>query len=144
MKKSLVWISVLILANLFSVPLFLIPTEVDAKDIKIGIIDTYSCPPAVYAEDALNGFNLALKEINAAGVLGKKIEFTTRDEKFKPDIALNMAKELVLRQDVDILVGAINSAAALAVSEAVSKKEKVPFIVWISKSENITGKKGHR
>ena len=55
-----------------------------------------------------------------------------------------MAKELVLRADVDILVGTINSGAALAVSEAVAKKEKVPFIVWISKSENITGKKGHR
>jgi branched-chain amino acid transport system substrate-binding protein len=26
----------------------------------------------------------------------------------------------------------------------VAKREKVPFIVWISKSENITGKKGHR
>jgi branched-chain amino acid transport system substrate-binding protein len=55
-----------------------------------------------------------------------------------------MAKELVLREDVDILVGTINSAAALAVSEAVAKREKVPFIAWISKSENITGKKGHR
>jgi branched-chain amino acid transport system substrate-binding protein len=55
-----------------------------------------------------------------------------------------MAKELVLRKDVDIIVGTINSGAALAVSAAVAKKEKVPFIVWISKSENITGKKGHR
>jgi branched-chain amino acid transport system substrate-binding protein len=26
----------------------------------------------------------------------------------------------------------------------VAKKEKVPFIAWIAKSENITGKKGHR
>jgi branched-chain amino acid transport system substrate-binding protein len=60
------------------------------------------------------------------------------------DIALNMAKELVLREDVDLIVGTINSGAALAVSAAVAKKEKVPFIVWISKSENITGKKGHR
>jgi branched-chain amino acid transport system substrate-binding protein len=143
MRNYVKWIGGLILAS-FLVPLFLITNQVHAKNIKIGIIDTYSGPPAVYAEDALNGFKLALKEINAAGVLGKQIEFTTRDEKFKPDIALNMAKELVLRQEVDVLVGTINSAAALAVSEGVSKKEKVPFIVWISKSENITGKKGHR
>jgi branched-chain amino acid transport system substrate-binding protein len=51
---------------------------------------------------------------------------------------------LVLREEVDVLVGTINSGAALAVSDAVAKKEKVPFIVWIAKSENITGKKGHR
>ena len=132
------------LVGLFTISLILMPVHAQAKNIKVGIIDCYSGPPAAYGKDALNGFKLALKEINAKGVLGKKIEFTTRDTKFKVDIALNMAKELVLREDVDILVGTINSGAALAVSAAVAKKEKVPFIVWIAKSENITGKKGHR
>jgi branched-chain amino acid transport system substrate-binding protein len=122
----------------------LMPVQAQAKNIKVGIIDCYSGPAAVFGQDALNGFKLALEEINKKGELGKKIEFTTRDTKFKVDIALNMAKELVLRGDVDLLVGTINSGAALAVSEAVAKKEKVPFIVWISKSGNITGKKGHR
>jgi branched-chain amino acid transport system substrate-binding protein len=113
------------------------------RPIKVGIIDTYSGPPAVYAEDALNGFKLALEEINKEGVLGTTIEYTTRDEQFKPDVALSMAKELVLNEQVDLLVGTINSAAALAISE-YAKEEKVPFIVWISKSEKITGEQGHR
>lgn len=133
-----------LLVGLCVISLMLIPAHASAKNIKVGVIDCYSGPPAVFGKDALNGFKLALKEINAEGVLGKKIEYTTRDTKFKVDIALNMAKELVLREDVDVLVGTINSGAALAVSEAVAKREKVPFIVWISKSENITGKKGHR
>ena len=133
-----------LMMGLLTIILILMPVHAQAKNIKVGIIDCYSGPPAVYGEDALNGFKLGLQEINKKGVLGKKIEFTTRDTKFKVDLALNMAKELVLREDVDILVGTINSGAALAVSEAVAKKEKVPFIVWISKSENITGKKGHR
>jgi len=60
------------------------------------------------------------------------------------DLALSMAKELVMREDVDVIVGTINSGAAMAVSEAIAKKEKVPFITWISKSERITGEKGHR
>jgi branched-chain amino acid transport system substrate-binding protein len=111
--------------------------------IKIGIIDTYDGPPAVFANDALNGFKLALGEINKTGVLGKKVEFTTRDDKWKVDIALSMAKELIMREKVDVVVGTINSSVALAVSDYV-KEEKVPFIVWISKSEQITGSKGHR
>ena len=123
---------------------FTSPLNCAAKPIKVGIIDCYSGPPAVYGKDALNGFKLALKEINKKGVLGRKIEFTTRDTKFKVDLALNMAKELVMRENVDVLVGTINSGAAMAVSDAVAKKEKVPFIVWISKSERITGEKGHR
>jgi branched-chain amino acid transport system substrate-binding protein len=135
---------VAMLVGLFAISFILMPAHAQAKNIKVGVIDCYSGPAALFGEDALNGFKLALEDINAKGVLGKKIEFTTRDTKFKVDLALNFAKELVLRENVDILVGTINSGAALAISEAVAKKEKVPFIAWISKSENITGKKGHR
>jgi len=113
------------------------------RTIKVGILDTYSEPPAVYGNDALNGFKLALNDINKKGVLGTKIEFTTRDDKFKVDIGLSMAKELVMMEKVDLIVGTINSAVSLAVSDYV-KGEKVPFIVWISKTEKITGEKGHR
>jgi len=113
------------------------------KPIKVGIIDCYSGPPAVFGQDALNGFKLALSEINKKGVLGRKIEFTPRDTKFKVDIGLSMAKELVMRENIDLLVGSISSSVSLAVSDYV-KGEKVPFIVWISKSEKITGEKGHR
>jgi branched-chain amino acid transport system substrate-binding protein len=116
----------------------------EARNIKVGIVDTYSGPPAVYGNDALNGFKLALEEINKQGVLGGKIEFTTRDEKFKVDVALAMAKELVMRENVDVLVGTINSGASLAISEGVAKAEKIPFIVWTAKDEKITGELGHR
>jgi branched-chain amino acid transport system substrate-binding protein len=118
--------------------------QAEARNIKVGIVDTYSGPPAVYGNDALNGFKLALEEINKEGVLGGKIEFTTRDEKFKVDVGLAMAKELVMRENVDVLVGTINSAVSLAISEGVAKAEKVPFIVWTAKDEKITGELGHR
>ena len=144
MKKNMFTISWVLLVGLFSICFSIMPANALAKNIKVGVIDCYSGPAAFFGKDALNGFKLALKEINAEGVLGSKIEFTTRDSKFKVDLALNFAKELVLRENVDILVGTINSGAALAISEAVAKREKVPFIAWISKSENITGKKGHR
>ena len=113
------------------------------RPIKVGIIDTYTGPPAVYGNDALNGFKLALGEINKQGVLGGKIEFTNRDDKFKVDIGLSMAKELVMNEKVDLLVGTINSGVSLAVSD-YAKTEKIPFIVWISKTEKLTGEKGHR
>jgi branched-chain amino acid transport system substrate-binding protein len=144
MKSNLLMKGLTLFGCLLVSTLFLLPMDAQARNIKVGIIDCYSGPPAVYAKDALNGFKLALDEINKQGVLGGKIEYTTRDTKFKVDIALNMAKELVMREGVDVIVGTINSGAALAVSAAVSAKEKVPFIVWISKSERITGEKGHR
>ena len=137
---------ILVVVPLVIVALFCSSCEKAAdieRPIKVGIIDCYSGPPAVFAKDALNGFKLALDEINKEGVLGNKIEFTTRDTKFKVDIGLSAAKELVMRENVDVLVGTISSAVAMAVSD-YCKGEKVPFIVWISKSERITGEKGHR
>ena len=124
--------------------LILLPFNASAqRPIKVGVIDTYSGPPAVFADDALNGFKLALVEINKKGVLGTKIEFTPRDDKWKVDVGLSVAKELVMRENVDLIVGTINSSVTLAISDYM-KEEKVPFIVWISKSEHITGSKGHR
>src|SRR3989304_5352746 len=137
---SIFTLMVVLLATLF----IFYSTRAEAqRTIKVGILDTYSGPPAVYGNDALNGFKVALNDINKKGVLGRKTEFTTRDDKFKVDIGLSMAKELVMMEKVALLVGTINSAVSLAVSDYV-KGEKIPFIVWISKTEKITGEKGHR
>ena len=112
--------------------------------IKVGIVDTYTGPATTYTEDVLDGFKLAVNQINAkGGVLGRKIEFTRRDDKFKPDIALEMTKDLVMREKVDILMGSTNSGGALAMSE-FARKEKIPFIVTDAKSDKITGERGHR
>jgi branched-chain amino acid transport system substrate-binding protein len=115
-----------------------------ADAIKVGIVDTYTGPATTFTYDVLDGFKLAIGKVNArGGVLGQKIEFVTRDEKFKPDIGLSMAKELVMKEGVDLLMGTINSATALAVSD-FAKKEKVPFLVTFAKSDKIIGEKGHR
>jgi branched-chain amino acid transport system substrate-binding protein len=115
-----------------------------ADTIKIGIVDTYTGPATSFTQDVLDGFKLAVEKINAkGGVLGKKIEYTTRDEKFKPDIGLSMAKELILKEKVDVLAGTINSGTALAVSD-LARKEKMPFFITYSKSEKLIGEKGHR
>ena len=123
---------------------FAAPPSFAQNTIKVGFVDTYSGPPSVYTFDVLDGFRMAIDKVNAkGGVLGKKIEYPTRDEKFKPDVGLAMAKELVMREKVDILAGTINSSATLAVSD-FARKEKIPFICSFAKSEKITGEQGHR
>jgi branched-chain amino acid transport system substrate-binding protein len=115
-----------------------------AKEIKVGIVDCYSGPPSTYTNDVRDAFKLETDKINASGgIMGHPITFVTRDSKFKVDLGLSAAKELVMRENVDILMGTINSALALAVSD-LSKKEKIPFLVTFAKSAKITGTKGHR
>ena len=115
-----------------------------AKVLKIGIVDCYSGPPATYTNDVRDAFKMEADKLNASGgILGRQIEVLTRDSKFKVDLGLSAAKELIYRENVDILMGTINSALALAISN-MCKKEKVPFFVTFSKSAKITGAKGHR
>ncbi len=143
MKKLSVFricLSIMVIACLF----VMLPSTHAAKALKIGIVDCYSGPPSTYTNDVRDAFKLEVERINAAGgVLGRKIEVFTRDSKFKVDIGLSAAKELIYRENVDILMGTINSALALAISN-MCKKEKVPFFVTFSKSAKITGAKGHR
>ncbi len=141
MKKRALWTIV----GLVSLGLVLAGgSAVSAKTIKVGIVDCYSGPPSTYTNDVRDAFKLAVDQFNAqGGVLGNTIEFVTRDSKFKVDIGLSAAKELLLRENVDILMGTINSSLALAISD-LSLKEKVPFIATFSKSAKITGAKGHR
>ena len=112
------------------------------RTIKVGILDTYSGPPAVYGNDALNGFKLALNDINKKGVLGTKIEFTTRDDKFKVDIGLSMAKELVMMEKVDLIVGTINSAVSLAVSDYLQRGKRYPSSFGFQRLKGSLGRKG--
>ena len=145
MKRILNMRTLTFFVSMVAVSIILHPVGIRAQGpIKVGIIDTYSGPPTTYTYDVRDAFKLAVDEMNAkGGVLGRKIEFTTRDDKFKVDICLSMAKELIMMEKVDILMGTINSAGTLAVSE-YCKAEKIPFIVTFSKSEKITGEKGHR
>ena len=108
---------IVLMAGLLIMAFMLAPVQSDARPIKVGIIDCYSGPAAIFCKDCLKGFQMALEEINKKGVLGTKIEFTTRDTKFKVDIGLSVAKELVMRENVDLLVGTMSSGVAMAASD---------------------------
>jgi len=73
MKKYSFLFGSAFLAGFFAILFVFVPVSVQAKNIKVGIIDCYTGPAAVYGKDALNGFKLAVEEINKTGVLGKKI-----------------------------------------------------------------------
>src|SRR4030067_3344321 len=120
MKRIVNLSSLTLITAFLGVLLILLPADANAqRPIKVGVIDCYTGPAAVFCNDALNGFKLALDEINKKGVLGTKIEFTTRDDKWKVDLGLSVAKELVMRENVDLIVGTINSAIAVAISDYV-------------------------
>ena len=140
MKRRTLTPVVLCMAMLFAFSTLAFAADV----IKIGVVDTYSGGAALQGIDNLNGLKMAVNEINAkGGILGKKVEIVTRDDKFQPSVGLSMAKELVLKEDVQVLIGTLNSPTALAISDFAAR-EKIPFLITGAKTEKLVGEKGNR
>jgi len=78
-----------------------------------------------------------VEEINAkGGVLGRKVELVVRDTKGNADEAVRVARDLILRENVDFLVGTLTSAEGPAVSP-VAKENKVVFVVPVVKTDQL-------
>ena len=108
------------------------------KPIKIGFPMILSGPGALFGEPALKGAQMFEAEINAqGGVLGRKIQIVPRDTKGNADEAVRVSRELVLKENVDFLVGTLTSAEGPAVS-VVAKENKVVFIAPIPKTDQLT------
>jgi len=89
-----------------------------ADKVKVGLILTLSGPAAVLGEQARDGFQLAVEK------LGKKLggvdaEVIVIDDELKPDVAVNRARELVGRENVDFVVGPIFSNIMQAIAKPV-------------------------
>ncbi|PYO55910.1 MAG: hypothetical protein DMD83_17165, partial [Candidatus Rokuibacteriota bacterium] len=81
------------------------------KPIKVGFPMILSGPGALFGEPALKGAQMYVDELNAkGGVLGRKIELLPRDTKGNADEAVRVSRELILRENVDFLVGTLTSA----------------------------------
>jgi len=114
-----------------------------SKPIKIGLLYALSGLAAVYTKGTIIGHEIAADEINEkGGVLGRKIEFVTRDNKLKPGIAVKEFRRMVTRDQVDFVMGIISSGVALAVSQ-VAKEMKVLFVDTIAQTSALTGEQGH-
>jgi branched-chain amino acid transport system substrate-binding protein len=110
------------------------------KPIKVGYPMILSGPGALFGEPALKGAQMFVDEINGkGGVLGRRIELIARDTKGNADEAVRVSRELILKENVDFLVGTLTSAEGPAVS-VVAKENKVVFIAPIPKTDQLTAK----
>ena len=104
--------------------------------IKIGLLFPYTGPIATVGEDATKGSELYLAKIGGkAG--GREIRVLKEDTEFKPDVGLTKAIKLVERDRVDMLVGPVNSAVALAIRDYVNR-QAIPLVVPVAFSKEIT------
>jgi len=129
----------LILAGAALVVLLASPALAQQKTIKIGVLTDMSGP---YADVGGAGSVLAAQiaaEDSGLAAKGWKIEFVSADHQNKVDIASNIAREWFDQGKADVILDALNSGVALAVSQIVKEKNKV-FLVSGAATSDLTGK----
>jgi len=125
--------------TVFLTALLALPLVAEAqKPIKVGMPMPLSGPPALFGDPATKGAQMFVDELNAkGGVLGRKVELLLRDSKADANEAVRVARELILKENVDFLVGTLTSAEGPAVS-VVAKENKIVFIAPIPKTDQLT------
>lgn len=93
--------------------------------IRIGAINPYSGPLALYGDELARGYQLAINEKNAqGGVLGRKIELV-RGDAGNPQQGIAAVDQLATRDKVDVFVGTYISAVSNAASDAALRHQKL-------------------
>src|SRR5437660_2333690 len=115
-----------------------VPLAADAqKPIKVGMPIPLSGPPTLFGDPASKGAMMFVEETNAkGGVLGRKLELLVRDSKADANEAVRQARELILEDNVDFLVGTLTSAEGPAVS-VVAEGKKTGLLAQIQKTDQL-------
>jgi branched-chain amino acid transport system substrate-binding protein len=106
------------------------------ESITIGLLASQTGPMTFQGTAIIRGFTLALDEVSNR-VAGKTIKVVMEDEVVSPAIALTKTQKLVEKDHIDILMGPVNSAAAVAMRDYVVQ-QKIPWIVPLAMPENLT------
>jgi branched-chain amino acid transport system substrate-binding protein len=96
-----------------------------AETIKVGSINPFAGPMALYGDEVTRGYELAADEINAkGGLLGKQIE-VIRGSATSPQEGIAAVEQLAGREEVEVFVGTYLSAVSQAASEAALTYDKL-------------------
>ena len=89
------------------------PASAQDKTIKIGVISTFTGPPAAIGNDMKNSFELGLDH-HGRKLGGLPVEVIYADDQTKPEIGVQKTQELIESNHVDFVVGYIWSNVLLA------------------------------
>lgn len=119
--------------------MMIVPCALAEEDvIKIGHIAPETGDAAVYGLAVLNGAQLYIDEINAAGgINGKQVELIHYDDKGDATEAINAYNKLVYDDCVIGLIGPVTSSPTFGVAEA-SAEDNVPGITATATHPDVT------
>jgi len=100
----------------------------DSDTIKIGILEDQSGNFSINGLPKYRSSVLAIEEINeAGGILGREVEYVAPDPQSNVQRYRELAEQLILQDDVDMLTGAFASNTREAIRPTVNEEEQLYF-----------------
>lgn len=112
--------------------------KAESKTIKIGGIYPLSGSVAVYGNEARNGVQMAIEEINAAGgINGKQVELVAEDDEGNPEKTVNAYKKLTTKDGVKFIIGSLTSGCTQAIT-SLAQAQKVLVVAPAATAPAVT------
>jgi branched-chain amino acid transport system substrate-binding protein len=99
-------------------------SQAQQQKLKIGFISTMSGPPAIIGKHMKDSVELALEHLNHR-VGGLETEVFYGDDQFKPEVGVQLAEEMLKKNQVDFVSGIIWSNVMMAVAPVVTGAGKI-------------------
>jgi branched-chain amino acid transport system substrate-binding protein len=111
--------------------------------VKLGMVDPLTGVYAAVAQSEVAGAHLAIEDINKhGGILGRPVELLVEDSANNVGTGVQKTRKLIDRDQVNCIIGDVNSGIALAMAGVTSEKG-VLHIVSGGHTDAITGKDCH-
>jgi branched-chain amino acid transport system substrate-binding protein len=109
-----------------------------SQPIKVGLTGPYTGGSASMGVSMRDGAKLAAAEINkAGGVMGRPLLLIERDEEAKNEVGVQVAQELINKEQVVATLGFINTGVALA-SQRFYQEAEIPVLNNVATGSLIT------
>jgi branched-chain amino acid transport system substrate-binding protein len=128
------------------------PASSQGDTVTIGATIPQTGTYAVQGGDELKGTQLAVEHLNSGdpiirmispntkkGVLGKEVKLVVADSEANPNIAVQEQSRFISENKIAAMTGSTSSSVAVALNK-FAQREKVPYLVAVSGSNDTTGK----
>ena len=113
-----------ILAGALATALAFAAPAVAQQKVKIGFISTMSGPPAIIGKHMKDSVEVALDQLGRK-MGGMDVEVIYGDDQFKPEVGVQLAEEMLKKNQVDFMAGIIWSNVMMAVVPVVTGAGKI-------------------
>ena len=115
------------------------PVDDGTGNIRVGLYASLTGDGASFGQSSLEGTQLAVDEVNAAGGVlgGRQLQLLVEDDQSRPEEASNAVTKLITQDGVAAVLGEVASRRTLAAAP-VAQRYQTPMITPASTNERVT------